>query len=273
MKFLEYPPIVELQDNQSFLVSGPDGTKQILTKDAIDSLLKLTDYRFYNPNLLDNPDCLNSVNQREIKGLFENEGQYFVDRWKLVEGSVSVDEDGWLLNGTIQQPMEFSIGQETTATVLTTTGIIDAEYDDDEKVYQITASNKKILRPKLEVGKFSTIGKKEAETWICADPPPKYTLEHTGCLRYFNAIFLTTASFCMLGSTNFYSINAFFPVRMRAVPTYGKVAVVIYGTSGQEWTTQEGSLTCYEYGTSVLTSKKMEKGPYGVMIENLSAEL
>lgn len=184
MKFSEYPPIVELQDNQSFLVSGPDGVKRILTKDMIDSLLKMTDYPLYNPNLLDNVDLPNAINQREITGTFSNEGQYFADRWVLVDGVVTVENDGWLLDGVIEQRREFSIGQETTATALTTTGVIEAEYNDTEKIYQLTASNKKILRPKLEIGKFSTVGKKEAQTWVCADPPPNYGQELRRCKRF-----------------------------------------------------------------------------------------
>ena len=39
MKISDYPQIIELQDNQSFLVSGQNGTKRIVTRDLITFLL------------------------------------------------------------------------------------------------------------------------------------------------------------------------------------------------------------------------------------------
>lgn len=43
MKISEYPQIVELAKDQVLLISGPNGTKKILTKDMIDSLFKMVD--------------------------------------------------------------------------------------------------------------------------------------------------------------------------------------------------------------------------------------
>ena len=58
-----------------------------------------------NPNLLINPDF--KINQRGISGTFSEVDKYFVDRWKLVSGTVTVNSDGTItLNGRIEQVFE-----------------------------------------------------------------------------------------------------------------------------------------------------------------------
>ena len=67
----------------------------------------ISDYilRQPNPNLLINPDF--KVNQRCVTGTFSETGKYFVDRWKLVSGTVTINDDGSItLNGTISQTFE-----------------------------------------------------------------------------------------------------------------------------------------------------------------------
>ena len=61
--------------------------------------------RMLNPNLLFNPDF--KINQRGISGEFTETGKYFVDRWKLVSGTVTINDDGTItLNGVIRQEFE-----------------------------------------------------------------------------------------------------------------------------------------------------------------------
>lgn len=61
--------------------------------------------RMLNPNLLFNPDF--KINQRGISGEFTETGKYFVDRWKLVSGAVTINDDGTItLNGVIRQEFE-----------------------------------------------------------------------------------------------------------------------------------------------------------------------
>ena len=61
--------------------------------------------RMLNPNLLFNPDF--KINQRGISGEFTETGKYFVDRWKLVSGTVTINDNGTItLNGVIRQEFE-----------------------------------------------------------------------------------------------------------------------------------------------------------------------
>ena len=71
-----------------------------------------------NPNLLINPDF--KINQRGISGTFSEVDKYFVDRWKLVSGTVTVNSDGTItLNGRIEQVFETPPTLETPLTLET----------------------------------------------------------------------------------------------------------------------------------------------------------
>lgn len=167
--------------------------------------------------LLINPNFRNPINQRGITGTFEQEGQYFLDMWKLIDGTATIEEDGLLLNGTIVQPLEFPIGQDTTASVLTTDGVMDAGYDDDEKVFTITASNKNLITAKLETGKYSTVARKEAQTWVANDPPLNYQQELMKCQRYYRTY---GAGITALVKNNYQLLVVLpFENNMRARPT------------------------------------------------------
>ena len=72
-----------------------------------------------NPNLLDNWYFGNPVNQRNVSGTIDAVG-YFLDRWKLVSGSVTIGSNGITLNGTIVQILETAVGTDVTASALTT---------------------------------------------------------------------------------------------------------------------------------------------------------
>ena len=89
-----------------------------------------------NPNLLINPDF--RINQRVASGTIapnknadgEDIHTYFVDRWGIDSGSVSINSDGTLtLNGTISQILENTVGINVTASV--SAGM--ASYDDSTK--------------------------------------------------------------------------------------------------------------------------------------------
>lgn len=93
----------------------------------------------YAPNLLDNGDF--SVNQGGISGLFSTVGAYFVDRWKLVEGTVIIETDGTItLNGTIAQILEHDINEQHLAYASAGT----ASYDAATRTYTITSSGETI---------------------------------------------------------------------------------------------------------------------------------
>ncbi len=120
-----------------------------------------------NPNLLINPDF--KINQIGVSGTITDTG-YFVDRWKLADGSVTVNSDGTLtLDGTIIQTLENAAGADVTASA--SAGA--ASYDDSAKTLTLTASGETISWAKLEVGSVAT-----------PFVPPDTATELAKCQRY-----------------------------------------------------------------------------------------
>ena len=125
-----------------------------------------------NPNLLINPDF--KINQRGVSGTFSDTGKYFVDRWRLVSGTVTVNSDGTLaLNGTISQILENAVGENTAASV--SAGSV--AYDDTTKTFTITGNDVTVSWAKLEYGNAVT-------PFI----PPDPATELLKCCRYFQVI-------------------------------------------------------------------------------------
>lgn len=124
------------------------------------------------PNLLINPDF--RINQRGISGTFSNVGKYFVDRWRLVSGTVTVNSDSTLtLNGSICQPLENAVG----ANVITSVSAGTAVYDDTTQTFTITGNGDVISWVKLEYGNATT-----------AFIPPDPATELMKCMRYYEKI-------------------------------------------------------------------------------------
>lgn len=131
-----------------------------------------------NPNLLINPDF--KINQRNVSGTFSETGKYFVDRWRLVSGSASVNQDGTItLNGSICQPLENAVGTNVTASVSAGTAV----YDDTAKTFTISANGETISWAKLEYGSVNT-----------PFVTPDISNEMAKCLRYFEKIEYPTSS-------------------------------------------------------------------------------
>lgn len=125
-----------------------------------------------NPNLLINPDF--KINQRGISGTFSDTGKYFVDRWRIVSGTVTVNSDGTLtLNGTISQILENAVGENAAASV--SAGSV--AYDDTTKTFTITGDGITVSWAKLEYGSAAT-------PFI----PPDPATELLKCCRYFQVI-------------------------------------------------------------------------------------
>lgn len=162
-----------------------------------------------NPNLLINPDF--GINQRAVSGEFSEAGKYFVDRWKLDSGSVSINSDGTLtLNGTISQILENTVGTNVTASVSAGT----ASYDDSTKAFTITGNGDIISWAKLETGSAAT---------LFTSPDP--AAELMKCQRYYYRIRnQSAASRQMLAIGYAYSAALMnlilnFPNCMRTPPT------------------------------------------------------
>lgn len=123
---------------------------------------------FYNPNLIDNPNFL--INQRAVSGTITTEG-YFVDRWKLTSGSVTINTDGSLtLNGAIEQILEIPAGTNVIASSSAGT----ATYNNETATFTLTGSNVTVSWVKLEIGSIAT-----------AFVAPNPATELSKCQRYF----------------------------------------------------------------------------------------
>lgn len=106
-------------------------------------------------NFLDNWDFRHPINQRAVSGTITSTG-YFIDRWILTNGSVSLTKDGIILNGTIKQIVDTEPDDEFTASALTPNGLIDATYDVDSKTFSVTATGETIVAVALNNGEISS---------------------------------------------------------------------------------------------------------------------
>lgn len=141
-----------------------------------------------NPNLLVNWYLGNPVNQRDVGGTISSAG-YFLDRWKLVSGSVTIGTDGITLNGTMQQVLETAPPGTVTASALTPAGVgeVVPTYDSANKTVTVTAAGKKLVAVKLELGTAQTLAHQENGKWVLNEIPD-YGEELTKCMRYLQII-------------------------------------------------------------------------------------
>lgn len=170
-----------------------------------------------NFNTLINTDFTDPVNQRGVSGTISSPG-YFIDRWKLVSGTVELTDDGLVLNGTIEQILENAIGASFTASASAGT----ASYDDSSRMFTLVGTGETITWAKLEKGDVAT-------PW----QPKGYAAELLECQRFYVNFSAPPAAFwqcvtAMLpgGSSGNEVVGAStcFPVKMRTNPT-----VTLYG--------------------------------------------
>ena len=127
-------------------------------------------------NLLINPDF--KINQREKTGTVyplstpgKFDRTYFVDRWSIDSGYVTINSDGTLfLDGTISQVLEESVGENVVASASAGT----VTYDDSTKTFSISATSSNISWAKLEYGNVAT-----------AFISPNISTEQLKCQRYY----------------------------------------------------------------------------------------
>lgn len=146
---------------------------------------------------------------------------HMFDRWKLVSGTASLTAAGVTLNGTMVQVLENDPPGETTATALTTTGIVDCTYDSGTKTFTITGTGETFLAAKLELGSHQTLARQDEDgNWVLLDPPPNFQQELAKCQRYL----LVLSGFGWIGSgiCDGAASGQFFlptPVPMRVIPS------------------------------------------------------
>ncbi len=205
----------EIKKSNAFEITKTTGKlfdKEIATKEELETHTADTDIHvttadkekwngLSNPNLLDNPDF--AINQGDVSGEISTAG-YFVDRWKLKSGTVTLNSDGSItLDGAIEQMLEKAVGTNTTASASAGT----ASYNDSTKTFTLTASGKNIAWAKLEIGSAAT-----------PYSPPDYASELAKCQRYFQRIKNVTGKYAFFASGYAYSATKGFATFPLAVP-------------------------------------------------------
>ena len=137
-----------------------------------------------NPNLLINPDF--KINQRgntdfsvsyHTGSPIPQSQVYTVDRWRIMDGKANISNGKYVLNGTIIQVLENSIGGNFTASVSVESGTATASYNDSTKTFTIVGNNAVLNWAKLEYGSNAT-----------QFFPPDTATELLKCKRYFEVI-------------------------------------------------------------------------------------
>jgi hypothetical protein len=196
-----------------------------------------------NRNLIINWYFGNPVNQRDVSGTISNAG-YFLDRWKLVSGSVTISADGITLNGTMQQVLETAPVGTVTASAMTQAGVgeVVPTYDSASKTVTVTADGKKLVAVKLEIGPQQTLAHQEDGVWVLNEIPD-YGEELTKCMRYLQVLaapYDTSGNGVAIGYANntvdlWVPIPLAVPMRISptpAIPTGGAALLKVGKTSG-----------------------------------------
>ena len=177
-----------------------------------------------NPNLLDNWYFGNPVNQRNVSGAIDAVG-YFLDRWKLVSGSVTIGSNGITLNGTIAQILETAVGTDVTASALTTEGVVVASYDNNSKTISLTGTGQTFVAAKLELGSQQTLAHQDADGNWLLNEIPDYGEQLRRCQRYFQILKSGRGAGLQIDSAKCYAPIS-LPVPLRTTPTVSIVGSV-----------------------------------------------
>ena len=179
----------------------------------------ISDYilRQPNPNLLINPDF--KINQRGVTGTFSETGKYFVDRWKLMAGTVTVTSDGSItLNGRISQEFETPMNTNEDGVIRSVSdgglfALSLKEIDGNIVGVQISGTNRTISWVKLEYGRYDY----PATPFV----PPEPATELVKCQRYFQVVNLGQPVFAMGNGASTIRFGFTLPTALRANPTAG----------------------------------------------------
>lgn len=176
-------------------------------------------------NLLINSYFKNAVNQLG-QSSYTNVGMT-IDRWRLTNGSVSIGPNGLTLNGTIEQTLEFSIGQPVTCSALLSDGsLITPTYNESSKTFVLTAAGQTIVAAKLELGPEQTLAHKEGTeanpVWVLNEIPD-YTDELSKCQRFLLNLNMdgreyTTCGFAYAAGTTNINVIVSLPTTMKSWP-------------------------------------------------------
>lgn len=201
------------------------------------------------PNLLDNAIFTGGlpVNQRGVSGTISSAG-YFIDRWKLVSGTVKITSDGLVLNGIISQTLENPAGVDVTATALTKTGVVQAQYSNSTKTFTVTGTGQTFVAAKLENGPYQTLAyQDDTGAWqLLPQPESDYATQLLKCQRYQVVLPYVDSPAISNNGTIMYGIIP-TPVPMRAIPAIENNGQFILRGNGKTLSNLSATL----YSTSV----------------------
>lgn len=180
-------------------------------------------------NLLDNSDFTNPVAQAGIGGNHGNQA-YAIDRWILTNGSVSQQEGGLQLNGTINQKLEHLPTGPVSAFVGMASGQASISYSDG--AVTITSSGGMIAWAALYEGTYTEQTRPEYH-------PKGYAAEFVECQRYYRNYNLTYSASLILsgfvtGSTKTIELSPpdTTPMRTSSPTILFSGTVIIRGVNG-----------------------------------------
>lgn len=191
------------------------------------------------------------VNQRGISSTISTPG-YFIDRWKLVSGTVQITAAGLVLNGTIEQILPSSIGSVYTATALTTAGLVTCQYDDASCTFTIIGTGQTFIFAKLERGVGQTAAYQDADgAWrLLPQPEIDYASQLEKCQQYFFPIVNNRdlyGSVSGAGDALLFTID--LPVCMRTIPAIsGQSTMYVRSIKGQYGDFNPSNLIIYSVG-------------------------
>lgn len=218
-----------------------------------------------NPNELDNADFTNPVNQREVSGLISSPG-YFIDRWKLVSGTVQISENGLILNGTISQIIPDKIGTVYSAVALTTTKLVTCSYDDSSKTFSITGTGETFVAAKLEKSAKQTLAYQESGGALkrIQQPESDYATRLRKCQRYYyRKKYLQYQTINMAYEDSAYAfIMIPLPVEMRTNPAVIQSAPIQLGSAERTLTGVETSGSLAKVSVNFGTIDNPQKAVY-----------
>lgn len=212
------------------------------------SILTIQAIHRYVPNLLDNWDFRNPINQRGLTNYTADANRYSIDRWKLTSGTLVVGTGFITLNGTITQTIENGpLSNAGVRCYALTEGYdrINGSYSSSGIATITTSSPTNLIGAKLEIGKYDTL--RDPITGYM-DPPPNYAEMLARCQRYQVELIYASRIYSQIGlitGTGRNSGYMFCPL-----PVSLQEAATIYTSmAGQLVATSTGNST----GTNVLT--------------------
>lgn len=163
------------------------------------------------------------INQRGVSGTVSDPG-YFIDRFKLASGNVTLTESGLLLYGEIRQIVESAYPNIRLVTALCMDGaLIEGEWDAETNTAAFSANGKTLVAVDFAPGSDPVKFRKSGGVWELNVAAPDKGAELAKCQRYYQRI--TSNEYSAFGSgATFTTSDSFaycfvpFLQEMRTIP-------------------------------------------------------